>query len=181
MASPSCMTYVCLFILCALEKELSQAFGTHNNAAALLIRNMAEKALYLQRKSVWHQLRWYKCPILGPVMVTLNARSVSNQGVCGSVGEKQKVQMQPWVLAHSHHVSHEIKRRNHSLCAGVWSILISAFLRLVYVTLEGECASKYGEENHIERDGKRGREREEQTHKHTFPALLTHHDLKTQS
>lgn len=38
----------------------------------------------------------------------LNARSVSNQGECGSVGEKQKVQMRPRVLAHSHHVSHEI-------------------------------------------------------------------------
>lgn len=41
------MTYVCLFILCALEKELSQAFGTHNIAAALPIRNMAQlKRLY---------------------------------------------------------------------------------------------------------------------------------------
>lgn len=89
-------------------------------------------------------------------MVTLNARSVSNQGECGSVGEKQKVQMRPWVLAHSHPVSHVIKRRNPSPCTGVRSVLISAFLSLMYVTLEGECASKCDEENYIERDRKTG-------------------------
>ncbi len=49
------------------------------------------------------------------MVMPLNARSVSNQSVCGSVGEKQNVQMQLWDLAHSHHVSHEIKQRNHSL------------------------------------------------------------------
>lgn len=99
----------------------------------------------------------------------LNARSVCNQGVCRSVGEKQKVQKWPWVLAHSHHVSHEIKHRNHSLCTRVQSVVISAFLSLMYVTLEGDCPSKYNEENYIERDRKkekRKREREEgrQTH-----------------
>lgn len=40
----------------------------------------------------------------------LNARSGSNQAVCGSVGEKQKVRTQPWVLAHSYHVSYERQR-----------------------------------------------------------------------
>lgn len=40
----------------------------------------------------------------------LNARSGSNQAVCGSVGEKQKVRTQPWVLAHSYHVSYERER-----------------------------------------------------------------------
>lgn len=40
----------------------------------------------------------------------LNARSGSNQTVCGSVGEKQKVRTQPWVLAHSYHVSYERER-----------------------------------------------------------------------
>lgn len=60
----------------------------------------------------------------------LNARSVSNQGVCGSVGEKQKVQMGAWVLAHSHHVSHEIKQRPRGLCTGASICFHICFPRL---------------------------------------------------
>lgn len=113
--------------------------------------NLLEKAFYLQHKSVWHQLLWYKCPILRPVMVMpWNARSVSNPGVCGSVGEKQKVQMRPWVLAHSHHVSHEIKPRNQLVRQSPICFHICSPLPL------GVCASKYDEESCTERDRKGG-------------------------
>lgn len=36
----------------------------------------------------------------------------------GQLGGEQKVQMRPWVLAHSHHVGRDMKHRNRSLCTG---------------------------------------------------------------
>lgn len=110
-------------------------------------------------------------------MVTpLNARSVSHQAihVCGSVGEKQKVQMRALVLAHSHHVSHEIKQRTHALCTRVQSVFISVFLSVMYVVPEGVCSSNSSEENYIEGGGWEGGR---QTHKHTFSELLTYNAL----
>lgn len=140
----------------------------------------ADRAPYLQRKSIWHHLRWYKCPISGPLVLTpQNARSLSNQGVCGSVGVKQKHQMRDRVLAHSHHVIHEIYHRDQSLCAGVQYVFISAFHSFMYGMPKGVCASKNYERNYIrerhwrenEREG--GRQTRAQMTRSEQPAILT--------
>lgn len=53
------------------------------------------------------------------------------------------------------------------------SVFISALFSLMYVTLKGDCTSKYNEENHIERDRKRGCDEARQM----LSDLLTFNDL----
>lgn len=65
-----------------------------------------KKALYLKRTS--------------------NGGSVSNQGVCGLVGGKQKVQMQSWVLARSHHVGRDTEHRHHGRWSNLFSYVLSS-------------------------------------------------------
>lgn len=86
----------------------------------------------------------FKCPILWSVMLPpLNARSGRNQGKYRSVGGKQKVQTQPWVLAHSHHPNHKVTAPVSVL--NLFSYLLSFIV--VYVTLVGVCAAKPNDEN----------------------------------
>lgn len=60
------------------------------------------------------------------------------------MGEKQKVQMGAWVLAHSRHVSHEIKQRPRGLCSGASICFDICFPRPhVLYSPEGVCASCY--------------------------------------
>lgn len=174
MASPSCMNYVCLsfilfiYLFYMSEKRHAFPFDAHKIAAVHLIRNNAQlkKASYLQQKSIWHQLRWVKCPIL---VLPPNVRSVSNQGICGSLQDKQKVQMQPWVLAHSHHVNHakQSPESQPRLQLGICSHICFP-PALCMSCLEVMCIRVRGRKLQLKRQKKRIR----QTYGDTFPELL---------